>query len=283
MHLHKTSRQHSKYCGIDVTVAGTGRAAEQTTQTLASLASGHDAESPLARVNGWKPPLQHERIKIEVARRCTNQLKDILRRYVSGMQKFLRKPKAVKAIKKVLWNGHVYLGKTDKAVNLPKAMEASSCAADATHKLITFLYVTRLKSTAEGFVATNLARATHATQATAAVAKHGTPVRLLQLLFQGLEARLASYNGSMCKRVHVPNNWDNTLEPKRETVVLNVWGNHIFIYDNPQARNPKVDMPPYYVKARVQTLMDVEDRILFTEAQQLDQSLLQQAWGRAHT
>ena len=46
----------------------------------------------------------------------------------------------------------------------------------------------------------------------------------------------------------------------------------MFTYDNPQARNPKVKQS-HYVKARVQTLMEVEDRNLFTDTQELDWAL----------
>ena len=43
-------------------------------------------------------------------------------------------------------------------------------------------------------------------------------------------------------------------------------GNHVFTYEKPHAHTPKVDKP-YYVKARVQTLMEVDDRYLYTDAQ----------------
>ena len=51
----------------------------------------------------------------------------------------------------------------------------------------------------------------------------------------------------------------------------------MFTYDNPQARNPKVKKA-HYVKDRVQTLMEVEDRNLFTDTQQLDWNDLSKAW-----
>ena len=99
-------------------------------------------------------------------------------------------------------------------------------------------------------------RAANAAQAKAAIIEHGTPVRLLQLLFIELGARLVIYNGSECRYVHVPLDWENLPERRRKTVVLNVWGNHVFTYDNPQARNPRVK-EVYYVKSRVQTIMEV--------------------------
>ena len=52
----------------------------------------------------------------------------------------------------------------------------------------------------------------------------------------------------------------------------------MFTYDNPQARNPKVK-PAYYVKARVQTLMEVEERNLFIDTQELDWDALDNAWN----
>ena len=69
-----------------------------------------------------------------------------------------------------------------------------------------------------------MARATNAAQAKEAVIEHGTPVRLLQLFFQELGVRLVIYNGSECRYVHVPENWESWSERKRKTVVLNVWG-----------------------------------------------------------
>ena len=57
------------------------------------------------------------------------------------MQKFLKKPRPVDVIKKALWSGNIYRGKAAMSVNLPKAMEAISWTTDATHRLLTFLYM----------------------------------------------------------------------------------------------------------------------------------------------
>ena len=191
MHLHETSRQHSEHCGLDVIVAGTGLNAEQAAQTLVELAKKHFPDSPLAQINDWKAPTQHGRVKIEVARRCTDKLREELRPYVSGMQKFLKKPKQLEVIKKALWSGHIYRGKTSMPVNLPKAMEAISWTTDATQRLLTFLYMfPEFKATAEGFMAGDVVRATNGAEAKEAVIEHGTPVRLLQLFFlPGRQAR----------------------------------------------------------------------------------------------
>ena len=59
-------------------------------------------------------------------------------------------------------------------VNLPKAMEAISWTTDATHRLLTFLYMFEFTATSEGFVA-GVRTATNAQQAKEAVVKHGTP------------------------------------------------------------------------------------------------------------
>ena len=90
-------------------------------------------------------------------------------------------------------------------------------------------------------MAEGVARATNGAEAKEAVIEHGTPVRLLQLFYQ--DVRLVSYNGSVCRYVNVPSDWETRPEHKRKTIVLNVWGNHVFTYDNPQARNPKIDLP----------------------------------------
>ena len=118
-------------------MAGSDLSAEQAAQTLVELAKKHYPDSPLAQINDWKAPLQHGRVKIEVARRCTDKLREDLRPYVSGMQKFLKKPKPVEVIKKALWRGYRYRGKAAMSVHLPKAMEAISWTTDATHRLLT--------------------------------------------------------------------------------------------------------------------------------------------------
>ena len=91
------------------------------------------------------------------------------------------------------------------------------------------------RATPEGFVAGGAARVTNAQQAKATVVEHGTPVRLLQLLFIGLGVRLVIYNGNTCKYVNVPDNWESFPERKRKTVILNVWGNHVFTYSTGHA------------------------------------------------
>ena len=90
------------------------------------------------------------------------------------------------------------------------------------------------------------------------------------------DVRLVIYNGSTCRYVNVPSDWETRPEHRRKTIILNVWGNHVFTYDSTWACNPKVK-EPYYVKARVQTLMEVEDRNLFTETQELDWDSLDKA------
>ena len=107
-------------------------------------------------------------------------------------------------------------------------------------------------------MAGGVTRTSNAAQAKETVIKHGTPVRLLQLLFVELGARLVIYNGSTCRYVHSPENWNSLPERSRKTVVLNVWGNHVFTYRTGACNPPKVK-EPFYVKARVQTLMEVED------------------------
>ena len=55
----------------------------------------------------------------------------------------------------------------------------------------------------------------------------------------------------------MPENWESGPERGRRTVVLNVWGNHVFTYDT-VARNPRVKTS-FYPKARVQTLLGVKE------------------------
>ena len=81
----------------------------------------------------------------------------------------------------------------------------------------------------------------------------------------------------MCRYVNVPSDWERRPEHTRKTIVLNVWGNRVLTYDT-VARNPNVGKTRY-AKARAQTLVEVEDRNLFTEAQELDRGALDKAWN----
>ena len=49
----------------------------------------------------------------------------------------------------------------------------------------------------------------------------------MTMFYQKLNVRLVIYHGSLCRYVHTPLNWDQ-LSHRKNTVVLNIWGNHIF-------------------------------------------------------
>ena len=72
--------------------------------------------------------------------------------------------------------------------------------------------------------------ATQATNARAAIQQHGTPVRLLEIFYRKMGVRLIIFQGSTCRYVHVPDDWDLRSSSDKNTVVLNIWNNHVFTY-----------------------------------------------------
>ena len=57
--------------------------------------------------------------------------------------------------------------------------------------------------------------------------------------------RLIIFQGSTCRYVHVPDDWDLRSSSDKITVVLNIWNNHVFTYKRDvhdvffMAKNPK--------------------------------------------
>ena len=72
--------------------------------------------------------------------------------------------------------------------------------------------------------------ATQVPTARAAIQQHGTPVRLLELFYRKMGVRLIIFQGSTCRYVHVPDDWDLRSSSDKITVVLNIWNNHVFTY-----------------------------------------------------
>ena len=72
--------------------------------------------------------------------------------------------------------------------------------------------------------------ATQVPTARAAIQQHGTPVRLLELFYCKMGVRLIIFQGSTCRYVHVPDDWDLRSTSDKITVVLNIWNNHVFTY-----------------------------------------------------
>ena len=71
---------------------------------------------------------------------------------------------------------------------------------------------------------------TRTTTARAAIQKHGTPVRLLELFYRKMGVRLIIFQGSTCRYVHIPDDWNERNSSDKITVVLNIWNNHVFTY-----------------------------------------------------
>ena len=87
--------------------------------------------------------------------------------------------------------------------------------------------------------------ATRTTTARAAIQKHGTPVRLLELFYRKMGVRLIIFQGATCRYVHIPDDWNERTSSNKITVVLNIWNNHVFTYKRDvhdvffMAKNPK--------------------------------------------
>ena len=56
-------------------------------------------------------------------------------------------------------------------------------------------------------------------------------MRLLEMFYKELKVRLVIFSGSTCRYVHTPADWDTRSKDEKHTVVLNVWGDHVFTYD----------------------------------------------------
>ena len=210
--LNETSRRTNNQCGIDVIVASaqsrtTRRAdgkpmltAGKAAQQLMSLAKQHFPDSALAKCDAWHEPATNLRdtkaANVLAELRNRDYGIDELEPYISKMQEFLKKSKTLDQIKESLGKGNIYRKtkqETLPPISLSKAMATHiTWTTDHEHRLLIFLcafpehfaplpndsFIAKAQSKVptESCVDQQLAQE--------AILKHGTPVRLLYLLFE---------------------------------------------------------------------------------------------------
>ena len=264
-HLHEASRRTNMQCGVDVIVASASVrtahkgvnnnkpmfTANEAAQALMTLAKEHFPDSALAKCDVWAQPCMHIRhqqvakVIVELRNRgtaTTDPIKDALLPYVDPMEEFLKKPKPLNEIKDALGKGNIY-----RKIKLPTSLTKALALRvpwtnDAEHRLLTFfcLYPDRFVPvpTQNSFIAKKYNKVpisehefVEPKAASAAIRKHGTPVRLLELFYKKLGVRLVLFQGATCRYVHTPAGWETRADHEKNTVVLNVWNGHVFTYD----------------------------------------------------
>ena len=210
--LNETSRRTNNQCGIDVIVASaqsrtTWRTdgkpmltAGEAAQQLMSLAKQHFPDSALAKCDVWNQPTTSIRDTkaANVLAELRNRDYDIgeLKPYIPKMEEFLTTSKTLDQIKESLGKGNIdrkSKQETLPPISLSKAMAKHiTRATDQEHRLLIFLCAfpdhfmplpndsliakSQSKAPTENCINQELAQE--------AILKHGTPVRLLYLLFE---------------------------------------------------------------------------------------------------
>ena len=96
-----------------------------------------------------------------------------------------------------------------------------------------------------------------------AIKTHGTPVRLLKLFYESLGCRLVLFQRSTCRYVHIPDDWSTRPWNEKDTVVLNIWSNHVFTYNNSVNDIPFHPKEPFHAEFQLASLKPREDRFDF--------------------
>ena len=289
-HLHETSRRRNHECGIDVIVAAATRrstkggsqirnkiTADEAAQELVSLAKEHFPDSSLANYEQWEAPLTQthdtliHRIKLDLKNRNLvgdTPLKDQLRVYLTKMRKFLAKPKTFAEIVEGINKGNIYRKNADgpaPSVSLIKVLNMHmTWTHDKLHRLLLFLCMfpeefVALPSDA-GFVNRTVGDDTVCADSARKAIKHfGTPVRLLELFFRKLGARILLLQGDVCRYAHVPEDWEGRSAQDKTTVVLNVWNKHVFTYTRAVANIPLVVRQPKHHDYKLISLRAEDD------------------------
>ena len=58
------------------------------------------------------------------------------------------------------------------------------------------------------------------------------------MFYKRLDVRLVIFQGTMCRYVHTPTDWSDRKPEHKQTVVLDVWNNHVFTYNRSVADIP---------------------------------------------
>ena len=285
MHLHEVSRRRNQECGIDVIVASaTIRpcfqsgvrnmvTAEEAAQTLVTLAKAQFPDSALAQYDTWKKAAvpNHTTKTAQMYRDLKNRDidREFLRPYVDKMATFLRKSKTLEEIMTAVNKGNIFR-QTAKQKKMEPPLPAMGFMK-ALHHVFTWIKRDRVLAflclfpefvplwNEDSFVSRvgEVDTVEYANDAREAVKACGTPVRLLLLYYIKLQVRVVILQGSACRYVHTPPNWEET---QKITVVLNVWSNHVFTYSREVANHvPLIVKTPRHVD-RLIAKANLEDR-----------------------
>ena len=221
--------------------------AGEAAQQLMSLAKQHFPDSALAKCDAWHEPVTNLRDTkaANVLAELRNRDYDIdeLEPYISKMQEFLKKSKTLDQIKESLGKGNIYRKtkqETLPPISLSKAMAKHiTWTTDHEHRLLIFLCAFPdhfMPLPNDSFIAKSQSKAPtenciNQELAQEAILKHGTPVRLLYLLYEKLGLRVVIYQGATCRFVRTPSDWNTRPAIKKDTIVLNVWSGHVFTYE----------------------------------------------------
>ena len=96
-----------------------------------------------------------------------------------------------------------------------------------------------------------------------AIKTHGTPVRLLKLFYESLGCRLVLFQGPTRRYVHIPDDWSTRPWNEKDTVVLNIWSNHVFTYNNSVNDIPFHPKKPFHAEFKLTSLKDREEQFDF--------------------
>ena len=99
-----------------------------------------------------------------------------------------------------------------------------------------------------------------------AIKQHGTPLRLLEMFFRKLGARVILFQGSVCRHIHVPTDWGERRPQDKTSVILNVWNNHVFTYTREVADIPvAISNPEHHGFKPVNLKVDDDDRSAYED------------------
>ena len=100
-----------------------------------------------------------------------------------------------------------------------------------------------------------------------AIQRLGTPVRLLKLFYESLNVQLVLFQGDTCRYVYTPPNWDTLSWKEKDTVVLNIWSNHVFTYDKIVNKIPFNAKKFVHLDKKLVSLDEAEEKYDFSKMQ----------------
>ena len=277
--------------------------AEQAAVELVPLAREHFPDSALARSENFSKPYDDtfSLVDSELGSRglvnslASDKLEVTFELYLPKLLAFPQKPSDLDGIYAALCKGNIYRQTAKQKKTEPSLSETSLSKAlaqhltwtvDPRHRLLIFLRLFKQQVIAgpSGFVAKDSTQRVYlqdpATDQDGAAARlalqtHGTPVRLLELFYRKLNVRLVIYSGATCAFVHTPVDWDQRSEHHPQTVVINVWSNHVFTYNREiHNRQFTAHISNPAPESALISLQDAEDRYEYDQMIPLNWDLL---------